>query len=140
MNRQFKTEIIRNTSLTNEANVITCNYSNALNIFRGNSFIISERIKTQEFKHFLKLKNKWKSETMFYSSSTTIFNNSSYKEIINFGEKSVPWIIRELKRTDDHWFYALKTITGINPVNPENYGIISQMKKDWIDWAEQNNY
>lgn len=140
MSRLFSSEIIRNTGLTQEASTLSCNYSNAIITFRGNSVLISDRIDNQEFKHFLHLKDKWKSETLYFSSSSHIFNNSAYLEIIGLGKKSIPWIIRELKKTNDHWFYALKKITGKNPVNPEHYGIINKMKEDWIEWAKNNNY
>lgn len=140
MSRLFNTEITRNTGLTQEASILSCNYSNAVNSFKGNSVLVSDRIENQEFKHFLQLKDKWKSETQYFSSSSSIFENSAYKEIINLGGKTIPWIIRELKKTDDHWFYALKKITGKNPVNPKNFGIISRMKEDWIQWAQKNNF
>lgn len=140
MSRLYNTEITRNTGLTQEASILSCNYSNAVNAFKGNSVLISDRIENQEFKHFLQLKDKWKSETLYYSSSSLIFNNSAYKEIIALGSKTIPWIIRELKKTNDHWFYALKKISGENPINPDNYGIITKMKEDWIKWAQKNNY
>ncbi len=140
MSRIYNSEIIRNTGLTQEASTLSCNYSNAISNFRGNSVLISDRIDNQEFKHFLLLKDKWKSETLYFSSSAHIFNNAHYLEIIGLGRKSIPWIIRELKKTNDHWFYALKKITGKNPVNPEHYGIITKMKEDWIAWAKNNNY
>lgn len=140
MSRQYSTEITRNTGLTQEASILSCNYSNAVNAFKGNSVLISDRIENQEFKHFLQLKDKWKSETLYYSSSSHIFNNSAYREIIALGSKTIPWIIRELKKTNDHWFYALKKISGENPINPDHYGIIPKMKEDWIEWAQKNNY
>ncbi|MBG6060994.1 hypothetical protein IWX83_000768 [Flavobacterium sp. CG_9.1] len=140
MSRLYSTEITRNTGLTQEASILSCNYSNAVNTFKGNSVLISDRIENQEFKHFLQLKDKWKSETLYYSSSSQIFNNSAYREIIALGSKTIPWIIRELKKTNDHWFYALKKISGENPVNPDHYGIITKMKEDWIEWAQKNNY
>lgn len=139
MSRITNTEIIRSISFTDEANILACNYSNAISSFTGNSILVLGKIENEEFKKFLTLKNKWKSETCYFSSSISIFNNSAYREIINLGSKSIPWIIRELKKTDDHWFFALKEITGVNPVNPINYGIIPKMKEDWVNWAKQNN-
>lgn len=140
MSRLYSTEITKNTGLTQEASILSCNYSNAVSIFKGNSVLISDRIENQEFKHFLQLKDKWKSETLYYSSSSHIFNNSAYREIISLGSKTIPWIIRELKKTNDHWFYALKKISGENPIKPDHYGVITKMKEDWIEWAQKNNY
>ena len=140
MSSIYKTEIIRNTALTRESSLVTCNYSNALIAFKGNSVLITERIQNREYRNFLRLKNRWKFETRFFSNSNEIINNSAYKSIIGMGKKTIPWIIRDLKKSNNHWFFALKEITGINPVNPENYGKINDMKNDWIVWAEKNNY
>ncbi|MEZ0006271.1 hypothetical protein ABH942_001634 [Flavobacterium sp. 28YEA47A] len=128
------------TSITSEANVLATNFSNAINTFRGTSILVSDRMENKMFKNFLKLKDSWVLETMFASNSNEIFNNHAYQEIICMGQKSVPWIIRELKKSNDHWFFALREITGVDPILPEHYGKINDMKNDWINWYEQNNY
>lgn len=133
-------EIVRGTSIAPETQILACNYSNAINTFRGHSIIMGNYYENREYKKFLKLKEKWEKETMFLSSSSAIYNNSSYIEIIALGEKSIPWIIRDLKKTNKHWFSALNQISGENPVPEEHYGIIPQMKEDWINWAKAKHY
>jgi hypothetical protein len=133
-------EIVKGTSVASETTTLAYNYSNALNSFKGNSILISERYEHNEYRKFLKLKNKWLNETKYISSSSIIFNNSNYLEIIDLGSKTVPWILRDLKRTNTHWFSALFELTGVNPIKPENYGIVNNMTRDWINWAENNNY
>lgn len=134
------TEIVRGTSLASETQVLACNFSNALNTFKGNSILISDRYKHREYKKFLMLMDKWKDETKFYSSTTQLFNNSNYLTIINLGPKTIPWILRDLKKNNTHWFSALSQLTGEDPIKVEHYGIIPRMKEDWINWAKIKNY
>jgi hypothetical protein len=52
------------------------------------------------------------------------------------GPTVVPDILRELKREEDHWFWALRAITGENPVAPEYAGNLEEMAKAWIAWGQ----
>ena len=133
-----KIEVISGTS--HEAQVLACNYSNAISAFKGNSIIIADYYEHAQYRNFLRLKEQWLKETMFTSSSTVIYNNNAYKKIIDFGAKSIPWIIRDLKKTNAHWFNALFKITGEDPINPEHAGMVAKMAEDWVVWAEKNGY
>lgn len=77
-----------------------------------------------------------KKQTQFSSS----LNKESYNSIINLGKDVIPLIIDDLIKTDSHWFYALSEIANFNPVQEKHQGIIPLMKKDWIEWAKQNNF
>jgi hypothetical protein len=133
-------EYMQPSGVTKEACTLSINFSNAMNIFVGTSILISQKIENQEFRRFLMLRDKWKSETLLVSSGSMIISNSAYKEIINLGNIAIPWIIRELNKTNDHWFYALEKISGENPILDENIGRVEEMKKDWINWASNKNY
>jgi hypothetical protein len=78
---------------------------------------------------------KWREETAFQSTSE-MFQNGNYQNIIKLGKRVIPYIIDKLKKNPDHLFTALTKITGINPVKPENRGKIKAMAKDWIIWWE----
>ena len=136
----IKIECVQTPGVTMEANILNINYSNAMRIYAGSSISVREKIETQKFKKFLILKDKWKEETIFISSGTKIISNAAYTNIIDFGNIAIPWIIRELKRTNDHWFFALEKITGENPIKEENIGIVEKMKDDWINWATNKEY
>jgi hypothetical protein len=127
-------------SASNEAQILACNYSTAISLFKGNSIIIADYYEHAEYRRFIRLKNQWLEETKFTSSSTQIYNNNAYKKIICLGAKSIPWIIRDLKKTNAHWFNALFQITGENPINPDHSGIVPKMAEDWINWAEKKGY
>jgi hypothetical protein len=66
--------------------------------------------------------------------------HSAYQQIIGLGAECVPLLLAELERTPDHWFWALRSITGENPVRPEHRGKLALMAKDWIDWGRGQGY
>ena len=51
------------------------------------------------------------------------------------GPAAVPLILSELRREPDHWFVALKRITGDDPVPDEVRGNIEQMAEAWLRWG-----
>lgn len=83
---------------------------------------------------FNELKEKWNNETFLCSNSETIYGNIHYKQIILLGDDVIPLILKDWETSDNHWFNALEKITNQNPINPKNRGIIKLMKKDWIDF------
>lgn len=140
MGSLYQTEYSQPLGVTAEADTVSINFSNAMNAYVGQSIFISNKIEAEKFRKFLELRDKWKDETLFVSSGSIIISNSAYREIINIGKIAIPWIVRELKRSDDHWFYALEVITGENPIKDENVGIVKNMKADWLTWASQKEY
>jgi hypothetical protein len=64
----------------------------------------------------------------------------AYQEIISMGERAIPLLLAELRREPDHWFVALHTITGANPVPPESEGKVSEMANAWVRWGEKGGY
>lgn len=89
---------------------------------------------------FYNLYLDWKMETRFSSSVLQICNHPAYQQIIGLGEKVLPFIFAELRRSPDHWFWALKAITRVDPVSPRDRGNIKEMTQAWLRWAEENNY
>ena len=132
-----KIEYSQPFGVTEEANIMKINFSNAISSFAGTSVVVSEKMEKDNFKEFLKLRDKWKNETLFVSSGTEIVNNGAYLKIISKGQEVIPWIFRELQHANDHWFVALESLTGANPINPEHIGDILAMKEDWLNWGEE---
>jgi hypothetical protein len=91
---------------------------------------------------FKDLATKWKGETEFLSSTIQISMHPSYQRIIGLGEKVIPLLLRELAQNQepDHWFWALRAITGENPIPPDSRGRLIEMKKAWIEWGRERNY
>lgn len=88
---------------------------------------------------FNELKSKWLEDTSFLSNIDEKTNHIAYKEIISFGLDILPFIIDDLIENQNHWFYALETITGINPILNGDEGNIPAMTEAWSNWAEENN-
>ncbi len=59
----------------------------------------------------------------------------AYQAIIGMGRTALPFIFEELHQRGGHWFWALRAITGENPVPPEHRGNVEAMTQDWLRWA-----
>lgn len=86
---------------------------------------------------FRELTRQWQDETATSSSVTEMAMHPAYQQIIGMGRDALPFIFRELEKAPHHWFWALRAITGENPVKPEHRGNLDAMTKDWLEWAEE---
>jgi hypothetical protein len=89
---------------------------------------------TSEFK---KHERKWKRETRFTSSPSEKYLHPSYARIIGLGWPAVALILKSLRRQRDDWFYALRAITGSNPVTSTMSGNMVAMTAAWLKWGGQ---
>jgi hypothetical protein len=88
-------------------------------------------------RRFRRLVDQWQEETGPISSMTELVHHPAYQEIIRMGWDAVPLLLRELRERPQHWFWALKVITGEDPVKPEDRGDLEQMAKAWLAWSEE---
>jgi hypothetical protein len=89
---------------------------------------------------FLELAEQWRHDTGMLSVISKISMHPAYQRIIGMGQPVVPLIMRELEHEPDHWFWALNSITGVNPVKPEQRGNLNQMAQAWVEWGRENGY
>lgn len=89
---------------------------------------------------FQELKSRWEVDTAILSSITEIAMNPAYQQIIGMGRSAIPLILAEMEVTPGHWFWALKSITGEDPVLPEQRGRIKEMTKAWLNWGKEQGY
>lgn len=89
---------------------------------------------------FNNLSATWKEDTKMLSSIGEIIAMPSYLEIISMGKPVVPLILNELKNEPDHWFIALNSITGANPIKKEERGNMKLMTNSWLKWGKENGY
>ena len=61
------------------------------------------------------------------SSTTQMVAHPAYLQIIGLGRAVLPYLLDELARQPDHWFYALSAITGEDPVPPNAEGNLAAM-------------
>ncbi len=86
------------------------------------------------------LARQWKIASRRMATVREMVKHPAYREIIGMGDIVVPMILRELEQAPDHWFSALKTITGVNPVPEEHRGDLRSMAEDWTKWGRENGY
>lgn len=89
---------------------------------------------------FNSLVNKWKEETQFSSTVLEMSMNSNYQQIIGLGPNVIPLILERLSKNNEHWFWALKAITGESPVSEQSKGIVTEMAQAWLSWARKKGY
>ena len=91
---------------------------------------------------FSSLRDKWYEERGVTSSLTEMVLCPSYLSIIGMGERALPLILKQIEREDDdpdHWFAALRAITGANPVPKNAYGDTVRMADAWLSWAKEKH-
>jgi hypothetical protein len=99
-----------------------------------------EALAEKHEQRFLALADEWRRSQGVTSSLTQLVMHPAYQQIIGMGKAAVPLIFRELEKNPDHWFWALKSITGVDPVSEENRGNIRQMAKLWLEWGSKQGY
>jgi len=85
---------------------------------------------------------EWRTQRGAMSSITEAALCSAYQRIIGLGPAAVPFIIAELESDGDEpdqWFWALKAITGEDPVREDDRGDFAAMSKSWLEWARDRN-
>lgn len=98
------------------------------------------RQRSEPVLHFSILKAEWEADTALLSSTTEMALHPAYQQIIGMGNVVIPLILGELKEKPGHWFWALKAITGEDPVLPSQRGRIKEMTKMWLCWGREKGY
>jgi hypothetical protein len=91
-------------------------------------------------RQFRQLSHQWENETGMLSDLSQKVIHPAYQRIIGMGQDAVPLLLNELSKRPNHWFWALRSITGANPVKPEHRGRIKLMAKDWLCWGRDHGY
>jgi hypothetical protein len=81
------------------------------------------------------LKNDWVRETRFNNSLSEINESEALRSIISLGPSVVPFILKDLRDSPKHWFYALRSLTGANPIKKSDAGNLVKMQAAWFNWA-----
>ena len=89
---------------------------------------------------FRTLADQWRAGTIHISSSSQMAMHPAYQQIIGMGAEAIPLLLNELKLRPDHWSWALRAITGEDPVKQEHRGKLSLIAQDWIEWGKEHGY
>jgi hypothetical protein len=86
---------------------------------------------------FYREAEKWDRETAFLSSTPKMVMHDSYQNIMAMGPSVVPILLRDLQTTRRSWFWALRHITGADPVPQEDRGNLDRMVAAWVNWGKR---
>lgn len=89
---------------------------------------------------FRELAEKWRKDTLYTSSITSMVIHPAYQRIIGIGPEAIPMILRELQHRPAQWFWALRSITGEDPVDSEDAGRVRKMTEAWLNWGRKRGY
>jgi hypothetical protein len=89
---------------------------------------------------FEELVREWKDSRPSTSFVSILAMHPAYQRIIGLGKPALPFILRELDREPDHWFWALKAISGEDPVPARSRGNMPEMIAAWLAWGRENGY
>ena len=89
---------------------------------------------------FRRLATQWRDECQLLSSTTAKAMHPAYQQIIGLGPEALPLILKELSEAPGHWFWALKSITGEDPVPAADAGDIRRMTEAWLNWGREHGY
>jgi len=86
-------------------------------------------------KEFQAHTERWLADTANSSSIRQTVMHPSYQRIIGMGRPVLPLILERLAVNADPWFWALRAITGADPVDPRDAGRIGRMAEAWLAWG-----
>jgi len=89
---------------------------------------------------FYSLAEAWRRECAHLSSVRETVLHPAYQQIVGMGPAALPLIFMDLNREPNHWFWALRAITGEDPVPHEHRGSVKLMAQDWLHWARMRGF
>jgi hypothetical protein len=88
---------------------------------------------------FERLVAEWKANRPATSLSRDLVT-PAYLRIIGMGPRALPLILRQLEMELDHWFVALKAVSGEDPVPAQSRGKMQEMANAWLKWGREKGY
>jgi hypothetical protein len=101
------------------------------------------QIAVDDWLRFKLLTEQWRAERGAMSSITEAAMCPAYQAILGMGPIAVPFILDTLRAEGDEpdqWFWALKAITGSDPVAEADRGDFVKMAASWLEWANNEGY
>ena len=132
---------------TDDAHILARNYTNMHQrrvdpIAAGNVYVSSVARVSERARHRAELRrcfdqyaDEWRAQTVHLSVLSQRVMHPSYQRIIGLGQEALPLIMERLLNQPDHWFWALRSISGEDPASPEEVGRFGAMRDAWIDWG-----
>jgi hypothetical protein len=89
---------------------------------------------------FVRLVGEWKAGRGHSSKLKDLAMHPAYQQIIGMGESAVPLLLEEMKERPDQWDWALRAITGDDPVPHESWGKLTEIAAAWNAWGKERGY
>lgn len=89
---------------------------------------------------FQQLVAEWHEDTRFQSSTDVLAAHPSFLRIIGLGHRILPLVLSSYSRELDHWYLALRPLTGVDPVPESDLGDLDRMREAWLAWARHEGY
>jgi hypothetical protein len=90
---------------------------------------------------FAALATEWKRETGYHSSLSKKFTHPAYQRIMAMGKPALSLILRDLRQSSGHWFYALRFIAGEEAKDVAvGADTIEDARKAWLKWGYDKEY
>jgi len=87
---------------------------------------------------FAQLAAAWRKNAAFVSSIHDMALDLAYQRIIGLGPEALPLILRELQARPDHWFWALRAISGEDPALTSDR--FDDAVAAWLTWGKTRGY
>jgi hypothetical protein len=89
---------------------------------------------------FTRLATEWKSTRGHSSKMVDLVVHPSYQQIIGMGREAIPLLLVEMSDQPDHWDWALRAITGVDPVPQTSWGKLQDISEAWLAWGRSEGY
>jgi hypothetical protein len=89
---------------------------------------------------FRRLEKTWLDEIGYSSSPDELRSHWAFQEIVSMGDSVVPLMLRDLEQEPHFWVWALRRITGADPVPVADRGNITKMSEAWVRWGKEQGY
>ena len=83
---------------------------------------------------FSDLAEEWRESTALESNLERIILDRSYQRIIGLGPEVLPYVLKDLDETHDHWFWALMAIVGDDKAAGQTS--VGAAVEAWLAWGK----
>jgi hypothetical protein len=87
---------------------------------------------------FVRLRDIWLQEAGHLSSMSARAMHPAYQRIIGLGAEVLPLLLRELDQHPAQWTWALRAISGEDPVPTEDRGALRKEREAWLAWGARS--
>jgi hypothetical protein len=129
---------VRRQHLLNGVHVAEASQANQSAVAAGAEIVLPMTLPPE--RRFRELAERWRKDTAFLSSTNDLATHPAYQQVIGMGKEALPFIFAQLRERPEHWFWALRSITGVDPVAPADRGNVRQTTAAWLRWASDHGF